>query len=115
MQSKFSYTIHSHHIKDGDIMMQFNSNTNQKVEVNLSKDFPGYCCNGNVINTYYKINGNSNDIVRINPPFNSRVVILDGDNVYTRISQWELDRYECDDIHSDNGKIYNYLVSKFSK
>ena len=49
----------------------------------------------------------------IKPPANSRVVIIDGDNIYTRITQFELDRYESRFPDSDNGKLYNYLIEKF--
>tara|TARA_Y100000589_G_C27125843_1_gene618476 strand:- start:190 stop:576 length:387 start_codon:yes stop_codon:yes gene_type:complete len=112
MSYVFPYTIMGYSSNEGVITMQFKNNENI-VEVNLSQDFPGYCC-GDIINSYYKINGNNNDIVRIDPPYNSRVVIVDGDTVYTQISQWELDRYESHDVNSDNGKLYNYLQEKFS-
>ncbi len=40
------------------------------------------------------------------------MVIKEGNNIYTRISQFELDKYEYDSkfIDSDNAKIYSYLT-----
>ena len=102
------YSIDSYYTENDDVFMIFKNNKNKKIEVNLKRDFPEYCRNPG---TYYK---DQNGIIcMIKPPANSRVVIIDGDNIYTRITQFELDRYESRFPDSDNGKLYNYLIEKF--
>ena len=88
-----------------------NLNNSKSVKINVAKEFPTYCCDKNVLSSYYREN-TSGEIVRI--PGISKVIIKEGNNIYTRISQFELDKYEYDSgfTDSDNSKIYSYLLEK---
>ena len=46
------YSIDSYYTENDDVFMIFKNNKNKKVEVNLKRDFPEYCCNPG---TYLKI------------------------------------------------------------
>ncbi len=105
------YSIDSYYTEGGNVFMIFKNKKNKKIEVNLKKDFPEYCCGQDVLSTYYR--DQNGTILKISPPANSRVVIIDGDNIYRRITQFELDRYESRFPDSDNGKLYSYLIEKF--
>ena len=105
------YRIVGFHSDDSrNVIVTFSCKGKENIDINLTTEFPDYC---GVNDKHYIVNGGL-EIVIIKPPANSRAVIVDANNVYTRATQYQLDRFEFIHFNTDNGRMYKRLLNNFN-